>query len=517
MNISTTIVGAICIGAAFFILSRQKSRNLPHPPGPQGYPLVGYLKTIPSPLWKTYLDWGKQYKSDIVRLNILGNNMIVTNTLKATLDLLDKRSAIHSDRPTAGLVMANELVGFGWSTASAPYGQYWRESRKLFQKTFGPHAVGRYRPVETTATHKLLRNLLETPKDFRKHIRYQVGTVIIRAAYGIEVQEKDDPYIVAAEHALWIANRCMEPGAWFVDLIPLLKYVPEWLPWAGFKRQANIWRKEIEAFVDSPFLDIKTNQNLPVDCAAKFMFENIKPDSSSIEYVESVVIKGTLSTMYAAGSDTTVSMLDTFFLAMTLCPEIQREAQESIDRACEGRLPYFSDYDALPLVHAIVQECLRWRPALPLTVPHMNTKDDVYDGYWIPKGSMVFANIRAILHDPATYTEPEMFNPKRFLKKATGIAADLELDLDVLDPGTVTFGFGRRACPGRWMVYESMWLVIASVLATFDITPTSDERGRPVLPEGKYTNSFISGPEEFACAITPRSSHHERLVLSASD
>ena len=51
---------------------------------------------------------------------------------------------------------------------------------------------------------------------------------------------------------------------------------------------------------------------------------------------------------------------------MSLHPEIQREVQNSIDRVCEGRLPEFGDYGALPLVHAVVKECLRWRPALPL-------------------------------------------------------------------------------------------------------------------------------------------------------
>lgn len=100
---------------------------------------------------------------------------------------------------------------------------------------------------------------------------------------------------------------------------------------------------------------------------------------------------------------------------------------------------------------------------------------------------------RAILHDPATYAEPETFNPHRFLRRApAGSAIDFELDPDVLDPSTVTFGFGRRACPGRWMVYDSMWIVIASVLATFDIAPTRNEDGRSILPEGKYTHNFIS-------------------------
>ena len=59
-------------------------------------------------------------------------------------------------------------------------------------------------------------------------------------------------------------------------------------------------------------------------------------------------------------------MLDTFILAMALFPHIQREAQKAVDQVCEGRLPEYSDYDAIPYVHALVKECLRWRPAIPL-------------------------------------------------------------------------------------------------------------------------------------------------------
>ena len=48
-------------------------------------------------------------------------------------------------------------------------------------------------------------------------------------------------------------------------------------------------------------------------------------------------------------------------------PDILREAQCSVDRVCIGRLPTFADYDALPWIHAIVKECLRWAPVIPLS------------------------------------------------------------------------------------------------------------------------------------------------------
>lgn len=58
---------------------------------------------------------------------------------------------------------------------------------------------------------------------------------------------------------------------------------------------------------------------------------------------------------------------------MVLYPDVQRKAQEHIDRVCQNRLPDFADYDALPYVHAVVKEALRWCPAFPISRPLVNT------------------------------------------------------------------------------------------------------------------------------------------------
>jgi len=36
----------------------------------------------------------------------------------------------------------------------------------------------------------------------------------------------------------------------------------------------------------------------------------------------------------------------------------------------------------------------RWHPVALLGVPHATTKADVYDGYDIPKGAMIYGNIK---------------------------------------------------------------------------------------------------------------------------
>lgn len=40
-------------------------------------------------------------------------------------------------------------------------------------------------------------------------------------------------------------------------MIPILKYVPEWFPGAGFQRQAKAWKKETEDTFELPWAAAK--------------------------------------------------------------------------------------------------------------------------------------------------------------------------------------------------------------------------------------------------------------------
>jgi cytochrome P450 len=94
---------------------------------------------------------------------------------------------------------------------------------------------------------------------------------------------------------------------------------------------------------------------------------------------------------------------------------------------------------------------------------------------------------RAILRDPKMYPHPEVFNPDRFLNNA-GVS-----ELSPLDPLSVTFGYGRRICPGRHMAEAQLWISIACILSVFDICPGNDvdELGRHVRAEARFTSGMI--------------------------
>lgn len=77
--------------------------------------------------------------------------------------------------------------------------------------------------------------------------------VIMAIAYGLQVKPIDDPYIQAAEkgsHGFVVAA---VPGRFLVDALPILKYVPEWVPGAGFQTKARQWKKWARSMVEVPF------------------------------------------------------------------------------------------------------------------------------------------------------------------------------------------------------------------------------------------------------------------------
>ncbi|KAI0326117.1 cytochrome P450, partial [Cubamyces sp. BRFM 1775] len=70
------------------------------PPGPPGLPLLGNVYDIPRPTpWVTYRDLAAKY-GDVICVRLLGHPVIVLSSLTAVNDLLEKRSAVYSDRPT---------------------------------------------------------------------------------------------------------------------------------------------------------------------------------------------------------------------------------------------------------------------------------------------------------------------------------------------------------------------------------------------------------------------------------
>ncbi|KAH7916689.1 cytochrome P450 [Hygrophoropsis aurantiaca] len=493
----------ICLaGAGVYLLKRvmAKTTPAPLPPGPKKLPLLGNILDMPSVKpWMTFADWGKKF-GDISSVEVLGQHIIVLNSVKPAVEMLDKKSSVYSDRPV--LPMGGELCGWKNTLVLLPYGDRFREYRKNFHRVIGSRAsMDTYHAVEEIETHRFLQRVLAKPSELSAHVRKTAGAIILRISHGYEVKEHNDPFIELADVAVNQFSASTATGAFMVDIMPSLMYVPEWFPGAGFKRKAREWHATLEQMVAQPYQFVK--DQMAAGIAPKSFTSNLL-EGKTLSAEEDHVVKWSAASLYSGGADTTVSAIYSLFLALTLFPEIQKKAQAEIDAVVgSDRLPTFADRDSMPYVDALAKEVLRWNVVVPLAVPHRVTEDDVHDGYYIPKGSLIMPNIWFMLHDPRTYANPMEFEPARFLASA---GKEPEID-----PRTICFGFGRRICPGLHLADASVWISCAMSLAAFDISKVV-ENGVEITPEVDPTSGTISHPKPFQCSIKPRSAKALELI-----
>ncbi|KAK0222302.1 cytochrome P450 [Armillaria fumosa] len=497
------------IASIYFLQRLVSKRNAPLPPGPRGYPLIGNIFDMPTDRpWLTFSRWAEIW-GDVCSLSVFGQSFIVLNSYRSAYALLDKRSVIYSERPN--LVMAGELMGWNDIIGLAPYGETFRAHRKLLHSVLGSKSTIRtFYPMEEQEALTLMKRLLDSPEKLHSHISQDVAALVLRITYGYEVKKEDDEMVALVNCAMEELSVASTPGQFLVDIIPMLRHLPEWIPGAGFQVKAKQWAQDLRNMINLPY-DMVKRQIATGEAPECFVSNLLLQETESVEEHD---LKWAAGAIYAAGADTTVAVLDTFFVLMMLYPDVQRKAQAELDSVLGGeRLPTFDDQEDLPYINALCKELVRFHPVAPIGIPHGVLEDDVFEGHFIPKGSVVFANIWAMTHDPEVYKDPMTFNPERFLGPNPE-----------QDPREVSFGFGRRqvAMPqtcvlksnplsGRLLAQATTYIVCSMALASFDISKVKGDE--PVFDPTHGSVRYVgSHPAPFKCNITPRSIRAAELI-----
>ena len=98
-----------------------------------------------------------------------------------------------------------------------------------------------------------------------------VGGLAISLAYGLDIKETNDPHVERAETAFKSILGITGSGIYLVDILPILRHVPSWVPGATFQKQVKVLRKIQENFRHLPYDETIRNivrlfyQKLPDD------------------------------------------------------------------------------------------------------------------------------------------------------------------------------------------------------------------------------------------------------------
>ncbi|CAE6348493.1 unnamed protein product [Rhizoctonia solani] len=487
---------------AYKLYKGKQGYELGLPPSPRSYPLLGHLLSIPNEYEHLgFMRLGEQLGSRIFLLSAFGTTMIVLNDRDDATNLFDKRSTTYSDRTCPPMVQDPSLLNWSNFGSLVGYGDRWRKYRRLMTPWLNKQAVVAYHESQEHATKKLLHRLLNTHEDVKTshdleaELYLCISATMLRSLYGYEAESSSDPFLVRSREAFSYLAQAMLASNYLVNTLPALRHIPKWFPGANWKRNVSNQREEKDSLIDELYNialeKTKKDENTRL-MVASLRGQALKlglTEEEADDYVKQISI-----TMFAGGTDTSVSTLMMFFMAILIYPEVQRKAQAELDSVIGAdRLPSFQDRPRLGYIERIVQETLRWGPITPLALPHTCFQDDTYKGYRIPKGTIV-----AMTRDEKVYPNPEVFDPDRYL--------------DLSTPLSPVFGWGRRRCPGTHFAEASLFIAIASILLTFNVEVAQDNDGKDVPPTGKLVNSLVLVPEKFMVKLTPRSTKHAELI-----
>jgi len=212
--------------------------------------------------------------------------------------------------------------------------------------------------------------------------RYSCSVVSI-IGWGRRIKRKDDPIVERALSLMHVTAQIFVPGDYWMETVPFLQKLPAWiypLPTAlkaGRQAMMSFWHALSKEGAENPSF-------------SKYLFNN-----SVAEGLEPFEIGSLTSNLIGGGVDTTTSTMLSFVLASVAFPEAIQRAYEELDRVVgENRLPTWQDENDLPYCRAMIKEVLRWRSVAVLGgLPHSPTKDDIYRGFLIPKGTSIMVQI----------------------------------------------------------------------------------------------------------------------------
>ncbi|KAG6328542.1 hypothetical protein ID866_10547 [Astraeus odoratus] len=309
-NVKTTFLCIMAVALVYTSIkiwrNRVLRRGLPLPPGPKALPFIGNLLIMDTGRpWVTYAEWGRQY-GGIIYSTLLEKDFIIINDNDIAYELLERRSAVYSDRP---YLSTNEFFGLDFNTAFLPYGNKWRLHRKMTNFAFSKQASAAYKPMQIGRAYQLLENMISTPYDYVNHIYTFSGSVIMAITYGYDAAAENDPFVTKAKMLMVHAGNVLSgERAALLTAFPMLAYIPSWLPGGRYKQQAGECRALARQVLDDPVSYVQ--QNMATGSARKSLVYDILhkgigqcADSNHVETTKEVA-----ATAFGAGVETVSCM-----------------------------------------------------------------------------------------------------------------------------------------------------------------------------------------------------------------
>ena len=332
-----------------------------------------------------------------------------------------------------------------------------KKRRKLLLPPFHGERMESYAKLICELTHNIMGQLKPNKPFVARETSQKISLqVILEAVYGLQdgVRSKELHQRITS-----LANIFESTLTSALLFFPLLQRdLGAWSPWGNLVRQ----QKAIDAAI---YQELATRRTQDLSQRQDILSLMMSAKDEAGEALKDTELRDELMTLMLAGHETTATAIAWSLYWAHRQPEIKAKLRAEI--ASLGADPDPMAVAKLPYLDAVCKETLRIYPVAMLTFPRVVQKPVELIGYKLEPGQVVMGCIYLLHQREDIYPEPSEFKPERFLKR--------EYSPYEFFP----FGGGKRRCIGEALAKLEMKLVLATIIANYDLELISDRREPP--------------------------------------
>uniref|UniRef100_A0A0D3DAZ4 Cytochrome P450 n=1 Tax=Brassica oleracea var. oleracea TaxID=109376 RepID=A0A0D3DAZ4_BRAOL len=416
---------------------KESKQNLP--PSPPKFPIIGNLHQLRGLLHRCLHDISKEH-GPVLLLKLGFIQMAVISSSEAAEEALKTHDLECCTRPKTNT--SSTFSRDGTNIAFGPYGEAWRELRKLSVLYF-------FSVKKVRSFRSWLKGSLQWIEE-NKHVdKERIKELMFEVQRTASLSSSDLLPAGLGWFLYYLSGQHRRVNQVFVEVDTLLNHIID----DHLKNPEDKTNKDRPDIVDS-ILDIMHKQEQ--DESFKLNFDNLK---------------GIMQDIYLGGVDTSAITMIWAMAELVRNPRVMKKAQDEI-RTCFGikqkeRIEE-EDLDKLQYLKLVIKETLRLHPAGPLLLPRETMSQIKIQGYDIPPKTLLVVNAWSIGRDPKHWEDPEEFIPERFI--------DCPVDYKGQSFEMLPFGSGRRMCPGMASAIATVELGLLNLLYYFDWRLPEEEK-----------------------------------------